>query len=111
MRKYIYRRVSDRAKGRSIQTGGDGLWSSRAKLVVVRDLRIYRSGDDTMLDVYFDRRTWNTDTDGLIYTDKIWLAGVQRMLRAAGFGRWRDVGYTEHGMQGSDYVSLIAGQW
>lgn len=59
------------------------------------------------LQVKFDPSTWNRE-DGIIYTDKHWLADLKDFLVRAGYNV-DDIGYSEAGMQGDDYVSLDVG--
>ena len=59
--------------------------------------------------VYFNRKTWCVDHQGLIYTDHRWLNELCDALRERGYAT-SDVGYSEHGMQGDNYVSLDVGE-
>lgn len=92
-------------------TDGSGYWSEMSKNVPVTGLDIgYINEDDTFgeLRVYFDTNAWDVDNDGLIYTDNLFLHELKHFLvslRLAG----DDVGYSEQGMQGVDYVSLDVG--
>jgi hypothetical protein len=60
------------------------------------------------LRVYFDKKTWNTNERGLIYTDPGFLKALRRALVDMGFSEKaaKDVQYSEQGMQGDNYVSL-----
>ena len=94
----------------TIKTGGDGIWSSRKTNVRCIGLDLaYLDEDKTFgeLQVRFDRASWNTTTDSLIYTDKTFLKGLQDELIRLGLSA--DVNYSEAGMQGDDYVSLDVG--
>lgn len=87
-------------------TNGNGYWSNVAKAVRITDMRLgYVSdeGDFGELRVYFNTDTWNVNTDGLIYTDKQFLAELNAFLTAHGLGTAE---YSEQGMQGDNYVSL-----
>ena len=91
----------------AIQTGGDGLWSSRSTIVEVTQISINWVGDGVVeVNLTFDPNTWNTERDGLIYTDNLFLIGahekIAKLLPGVNFA----LGYTEEGMQGEDYVSL-----
>jgi hypothetical protein len=56
--------------------------------------------------VYFDTEDWDVNTDGLIYTDKQFLQELNAFLLQQGL---TEVGYSEQGMQGDNYVSLDVG--
>lgn len=92
-------------------TSGDGHWSELCK--PVRCTRIYLNYVDDDIDVgeihvCFDTATWNTEHDSLIYTDKNFRAELIKFLTDIGLDA-TDVGYSEYGMQGDDYVSLDVG--
>ena len=103
----------------SASTNGRGLWSSEKKTVNIHKMRfkpyIYITGDDTSdgtlyVDAFFYAKNWNTWRDGLIYTDEKWL----REFRKEFYAMFPDlkkidarIDYTEQGMQGTNYVSLI----
>ena len=98
-------------------TGGDGLWSDVVKAITITEIQLGKGtvwegeSDDKAfgeLRVYFDDKTWDTDWDGLIYTDKQFLKELQEFLNTQGLPG-KDVSYSEQGMQGDDYVSLDAG--
>jgi hypothetical protein len=93
-----------------LNTDGTGLWSQRQTRVLVTDMQVPEPDQDVPeLRVYFDARTWNPDRDGLIYTDTQWLRELRNYFRVVqGFsGRAVDeIDYSEHGMQGANYVSL-----
>jgi hypothetical protein len=84
----------------------DGLWSNAKKCVTAIGYEVYdNQGDDFgELRVYFKTDTWNVETDGLIYTDTDFLEGVRDS-----FGNG-DIHYSEHGMQGDDFVSFDVGR-
>lgn len=65
-------------------------------------------GDFGELRVYFNTKVWNVKVNGLIYTDRLFLQELRTMLDNMGFNG-SDVGYSEQGMQGDDYVSLDVG--
>ena len=101
-------------------TNGSGLWSSAVREVQVIDLEVNAIQDEEdegelptfgELRVGFNTRTWSTRADGLIYTDRKFLADLRRQLEGLGFSRAAvlDIGYSEQGMQGRDYVSLDVG--
>lgn len=95
-----------------ISTTGKGLWSSVSKPVRVIGLDLAYVDEEDFgfgeLRVEFDTRTWDTDSDGLIYTDSGFLKGLRLYLNQLGLAG-SDVDYSEQGMQGEDYVSLDVG--
>ena len=88
-----------------IQTGGDGLWSSRSTIVEVTGLTIKWEGGIVEINASFDPNTWDVERDGLIYTDEMFLEGLRRKISDL-CGNNTTIDYTEEGMQGDDYVSL-----
>ena len=90
----------------AIQTGGDGLWSSRSTIVEVTNITVkWEGGNLVEINASFDPNTWNVERDGLIYTDKMFLEGLRRKISdLSGVNMTLD--YTEQGMQGDDYISL-----
>ena len=91
-------------------TAGDGYWSNVRKAVEITDMRLgYVSdeGDFAELCVYFNTATWDVESDGLIYTDKDFIAEMRMFLEQHGLSA--DVDYSEQGMQGDDYVSFDIG--
>ena len=101
----------------TLNTDGKGLWSRQSKPVIVTgiDCIITKMEDEDRLFgelmVRFDTVSWNTDKDGLIYTDDLFLQELQTFLKSQGFTveASDDVSYSEQGMQGDEYVSLDAG--
>jgi hypothetical protein len=94
-----------------LKTSGDGYWSNVSKFVQLTSIDLGYINDEEdfgELRVYFDTKTWNTATDGLIYTDRLFLDQLCGELLAAGLNSI-DVEYSEQGMQGDDYVSLDVG--
>lgn len=95
-----------------LTTDGFGYWSDVAKDVKVLgfDLSyVNDEGDFGELRVYFDTNTWDVNSDGLIYTDRLFLKQLQELLSQLGLAG-NDVSYSEQGMQGDRYVSLDAGE-
>lgn len=64
------------------------------------------------LRIYFNKKDWNIDKDGLIYTDDLFLKGLKKHLVELGCSvrASRDVDYSEQGMQDDDFVSCDVGQ-
>lgn len=97
-----------------LNTDGKGLWSTKSKSVVITNLSLSIStieDDDNRklfgeLCVYFDPASWDSDKDGLIYTDTQFINELDNFLKSQGFTE--EVYYSEQGMQGDDYVSLDA---
>jgi len=102
-----------------LNTDGKGLWSRQAKPVIVTGVNcmIGKIEDEDQerlmgeLMVRFDLASWDTDKDGLIYTDDLFLAQLREFLLSQGFTleNVNDVFYSEQGMQGDEYVSLDVG--
>ena len=59
----------------------------------------------------FSANEWDVETDGLIYTDKLFLQELRAYLQTIGFSEVEanDVSYSEQGMQTNNYVSLDVG--
>lgn len=96
-------------------TAGDGYWSSKKKKLNHSKAELITYSFDKNLGelrIYFSNKEWKTDNDGLIYTDNKWLDCLRSSLVSFGFAadEANDVDYSEQGMQGSDYVSLDAGE-
>lgn len=92
-------------------TDGKGYWTSKKKQVRVTGISVGYISEDAdfgELCVYFDDKTWDTDKDGLIYTDKQFMRLLQGVLTQMGLDG-SDVEYSEQGMQGDDYVSCDVG--
>ena len=100
-----------------LNTDGRGLWSNKSKSVIVTgiDCIITKMEDEDRLFgelmVRFDSASWDTDKDGLIYTDDLFLKQLREFLASQGFtaDSANDVSYSEQGMQGDEYVSLDVG--
>jgi hypothetical protein len=108
-------------KSISATTNGKGYWSDVKRKVKIEAIEIDGITDDNFdeidprdktqipvmmyLRVYFNRKSWNTETHGLIYTDKKWITELRKGLREIGVEA-AGLDYTEQGMQGDDYVSL-----
>ena len=98
-------------------TNGTGLWSNTTTTVTITDMTLGKAtmfeGDTDKdmfgeLRVYFDTDTWDTQKDGLIYTDRLFIKELRAFLNAHGLPG-NDVDYSEQGMQGYIYVSLDVG--
>lgn len=92
-------------------TDGKGYWSNVAKAVEVVDMQVSYCNEDKdfgELRVYFNTATWDTDKDGLIYTDNLFASNLREFCNVQGLDG-NDVDYSEQGMQGDDYVSLDVG--
>lgn len=96
----------------TLTTSGTGYWSTIRKNVRATSIDVPYVNDERdfgELCVYFDTETWNTDKDGLIYTDDRFMSELSTVLAQAGFAV-SDISYSEQGMQGDDYVSLDVGK-
>lgn len=95
----------------TLYTAGNGFWSRAIKPVKTTEMSLAYLNDEKdfgELRVYFDTKTWDVDTDGLIYTDRQFIGELWSALYEAGYVV-SDVGYSEQGMQGDNYVSLDVG--
>lgn len=102
-------RVAGAGSAPFLSTSGKGLWGARKQDIKITKIeaRMYEGEDFGELRVYFSTKTWNTETDGLIYTDPLFLRQLHSFLRTLGLPATdRSVDYSEQGMQGDDYVSL-----
>ena len=98
----------------TLHTAGTGYWSRTAKSVDIEALRlqyINEERDFGELCVHFADYSWDCDTEGLIYTDKLFMQELQDYLVTLGFTaeEAQDVSYSEQGMQGDNYVSCDVG--
>jgi hypothetical protein len=97
-----------------LNTDGKGLWSNKSKPVIITGINcmIGKAEDEDRfigeLMVRFDLASWDTDKDGLIYTDDLFRTQLHEFLMSQGFSKESatDVSYSEQGMQGDEYVSL-----
>lgn len=109
------------AVNKLFNTAGDGLWSEVAKEVFVESITMFVSteneGDeddayycDGDMGINYDEGTWDNSTDGLIYTDSLFLEQVREYLIAQGFNAdaVNDIEYSEQGMQDDGRVSCDA---
>ena len=95
-----------------LPTNGLGYWSRVRKSVRILGVDVPYVNDQAdfgELRVYFDTRTWNVNSDGLIYSDPLFIHELRHFL-VGRMGLTSDVGYSEQGMQGDDYVSLDVGK-
>jgi len=96
----------------TLNTSGGGYWSNTKAAVEITHLQLAYINDELdfgELRVYFNTKTWNVNTDGLIYTDKQFMRELKDLLTAKGFDA-SDVSYSEQGMQGDAYVSCDVGE-
>jgi len=91
-----------------LSTDGSGLWSDKIADIRIQEIVIVDlDEDDTFgsLHAVFDTQDWNTEKDGLIYTDKQFLADLCRYLEKQGINI-TDIGYSEQGRQGDNFVDF-----
>lgn len=86
------------------QTNGIGFWTGVRKKVNIHSIEI----DDGEMKAYFNVKDWDETVHGLIYTDEGWLESFKNELVKIGVSSKivADVGYSEYGMQGENFVSL-----
>jgi hypothetical protein len=98
----------------TLHTNGRGYWSRTAKAVDVTKLDLQYINDEKdfgELCVYFTADSWDVNTMGLIYTDKLFKEELRAYLQTLGFTaeEANDVEYSEQGMQSDNYVSCDVG--
>lgn len=96
-----------------LSTSGHGLWGSRVRDIEITKIsaQVWNDMEFGELRVYFRKRTWSLEKNGLIYTDPLFLRQLHAFLRTLGLPATdRAVDYSEQGMQGDDYVSLDFGK-
>jgi len=98
----------------TLHTNGTGYWSTTATAVTVEALDLqYITNDKDFgeLCIHFNTNDWDTATDGLIYTDKLFMSELRAYLQTVGFTQAEadDVSYSEQGMQSDNYVSCDVG--
>ena len=103
----------------TLHTNGNGYWSRKATAVTVEALDLqYITNDKDFgeLCIHFavdelGANCWDTATDGLIYTDELFMQELHAYLQTVGFteAEANDVSYSEQGMQGNSYVSCDVG--
>ena len=103
------------AVNKMFTTAGNGLWSTVAKDVFVNDITMYVVYDneencDGDMGINYSEMTWDNYKDGLIYTDKAFIAQVREYLIEQGFDKKavNDITYSEQGMQSDGRVSCDA---
>ena len=98
----------------TLHTNGKGYWSNVAKAVDITKLDLQyctAERDFGELCVYFNTNSWDVNTNGLIYTDKLFMTELRAYLQTIGFTaeEANDVSYSEQGMQTDEYVSCDVG--
>ena len=96
----------------TLRTSGNGYWSNTKTAVEVTRLQLAYTNDELdfgELRVYFNTASWDVNNLGLIYTDKQFMQELKELLTDKGFDT-SDVGYSEQGMQGNNYVSCDVGE-
>jgi hypothetical protein len=96
----------------TLHTNGNGYWSRTAQAVNITKLDLQyctQEKDFGELCVYFNN--WDTQANGLIYTDKLFISELRTYLQQLGFSaeEAQDVNYSEQGMQTAEYVSCDVG--
>ena len=98
----------------TLNTNGLGLWSDIATAVDITKLDLQyvnNERDFGELCVYFNTDSWDVNTNGLVYTDPLFLQELRAYLQTIGFTaeEANDVSYSEQGMQTDEYVSCDVG--
>ena len=97
-----------------IHTDGNGYWSTTRAAVQIIGVQIietpaepqYGLGASVTINAIFDDEHWDIDEDGLIYTDDRALTELRAVLADHVDHDLSTLDYTEHGMQGANYISL-----
>lgn len=96
----------------SVLTGTDGHWLRITEPKNLSILGVYAMlmdiGDGEKiaeLRVYFDLKSWSTVDHGLIYGDDMFKGNFLKLVAGSGVTT-QNIEYSEHGMQGMDYVSF-----
>ena len=94
-------------------TNGKGLWSRSQRKINHKKIEINTFCDNFSfyeLRVFFNKKDWNVDKHGLVYTDPLWIKEFRQGLVNMGFSKAsvKDCDYSEQGMQSDDYISLDA---
>lgn len=83
------------------ETCGNGYWSNKATEVTIERIQLCYVNDNKdfgEVKVYFSTADWDVETDGLIYTDSLFMKQLQKYCKEH-YGT-DDIGYSEQGMQG-----------
>jgi len=94
-----------------LHTSGDGYWSRHVRGIRITELRVSYINEDARfgeLCVHFNTDDWMPPKHGLIYSDRQFEAELGAFLATIGLDG-EDVGYSEQGMQGDNYVSCDVG--
>lgn len=94
-----------------LNTSGNGYWSEKQAAVTITDIVLSWTTDEQdfgELKVYFNTADWNVETDGLIYSDEQFMDEL-KMYCWDKYGS-DDIGYSEQGLQGDNYVSCDVGE-
>ena len=96
-------------------TDGTSLWSDGVvKTVQILEVDLRNCNDEQdfgELCARFNTRDWDSQKDGLIYTDQRWIEEFRALMKTLGFSprAVEDINYSEQGMQGYNYVSMDVG--
>lgn len=86
-----------------LHTNGKGLYTKKVAAIRIESIEFLFSNIKEgwgELRVYFNTDDWDVQKDDVIYTDPMFQYELQEHLP------YLDFGYSEHGMQGKDYVSF-----
>ena len=93
-----------------LETSGKGFWSQEQRRVKITNVTLGWFSRE--IRVFFDKKSWDTEKHGLIYTDPLFIKQLREHLFDVGMPQHvsKDIDYTEQGMQGDNFVSLEFGQ-
>ncbi len=97
-----------------LRTDGSGSWSKKAQTVVIDEIAIVNypkddedyPGQPKYVMAFFDKKIWDTKTNGLIYTDKQFEKDMNDLLTDLILPI--SVGWSEQGMQSNNAAHFDA---
>lgn len=93
-----------------VNTDGKGYWSDKKKTVRINKIIVENNGYDLQFYIYFDKKTWDINKDGLIYTDNTFEKEIEEKIKSLGY-TLPNFSYSEQGAQGSDNVHCVWNGW
>jgi hypothetical protein len=96
-------------------TNGKGIWSNHVvkniPVILIPEDEFMLDGNELYghLQAHFSKKDWDVNKHGLIYTDDRFKKDIRKVLKVNGFKNYHDIGYSEQGMQGANYVDFDIG--
>ena len=96
------------------QTDGSSLWSNSKRKIIHNKIELMNNINNwwdnydqySSLRVYFNKKYWDVEKHGLIYTDELWMKSFLKEMNIIGFKNLKKIQYSEQGRQGNNYVDL-----